>query len=274
MAIELTFLGTGCPRPDPARSQAALLLDVDGERYLVDCGDGAVQQLARADVRPAALAALLLTHLHVDHCFGLAPFLYARWYETNEPPRLYGPSGTDTLVEALMRGAYAADAAIRVGHGRDPAGLHDARLTRIEPGPVLESDVCRVSALEVFHRAPSETYALKFEDSAGRVVVLSSDTGYCEPLAAFARDADLLVHECYLTGGAHLGRESAAFRERMSKVHVTPEEAGAIGRLAAARALALTHLPPGADDAAVAARAATTFGQPVTVARDFLRLRV
>jgi ribonuclease BN (tRNA processing enzyme) len=60
----------------------------------------------------------------------------------------------------------------------------------------------------------------------------------------------------------------------MADVHVTPEEAGAFGRAAEARTLVLTHLPSGADDASVAERAADAYGQPVTVARDFMAFAV
>jgi len=128
--------------------------------------------------------------------------------------------------------------------------------------------------MPVKHHAPSETYALRIEDSAGHVVVLSSDTGYYEPLAAFARDADLLVHECYLRGGTQFTTEPSSFTARLSEVHVTPEQAGALGRLAEAKQLVLTHLPAGADDADIAARASQSYGRPARVARDLLHLRV
>jgi ribonuclease BN (tRNA processing enzyme) len=274
VAIELTLLGTGGPRPDPERSQAAALVAVDGERYLIDCGDGTTQQLLRAGVRAADVSTLILTHLHVDHCFGLAPFVYAGWYDSRGAVQVYGPSLTRSLVDDLFLRLYAADAAGRIANGRPAAGLQDAIVTEIRPGLVLESDVCRISALQVQHHAPSETYALRIEDSAGHVVVLSSDTGYYEPLAAFARDADVLVHECYLRGGAQFTTEPSSFTARLSEVHVTPEQAGALGRLAEAKQLVLTHLPAGTDDADVAARASQTYGRPALVARDSLHLRV
>ena len=124
------------------------------------------------------------------------------------------------------------------------------------------------------HHAPSETYVLRIEDDAGHVVVLSSDTGYYEPLAAFARDADVLVHECYLRGGAQFTTEPSSFTARLSEVHVTPEQAGALGRLAEAKQLVLTHLPAGTDDADVTARASQSYGHQALVGRDFLRLRI
>lgn len=60
MTIELTLLGTGGPRPDVKRSQSAMLIVVDGERYLVDCGDGTSSQLLKAGFDPGGVLGLCL----------------------------------------------------------------------------------------------------------------------------------------------------------------------------------------------------------------------
>ena len=42
-----------------------------GISYLVDCGEGTQSQLTQSGVRPSSIRAVLITHLHGDHCFGL-----------------------------------------------------------------------------------------------------------------------------------------------------------------------------------------------------------
>lgn len=274
MTIELTLLGTGGPRPDLERSQPAMLVVVDGERYLVDCGDGTSRQLLKAGVDPGDLSTVLLTHLHVDHCFGVAPFIYAGWFHGRKQLRVFGPSTTRELIDVQVNSVYARDIQIRLAHGRPAAGIKDVAVTEIQAGLVLETDSCRISALRVLHNAPSETYALRFEDGAGHSLVISSDTGYCEALATFAQGTDLLVHECYLTGGAQFAQDRPGFGESLAQVHVTPEEAGAVGRLAGARRLVLTHLPARIDDSAIAERAARTYAAPVVVGCDLMRFEV
>jgi ribonuclease Z len=43
--MKLTLLGTGTPRPDPARAGPSQLIQVGDDRLLVDCGSGAVRRL-------------------------------------------------------------------------------------------------------------------------------------------------------------------------------------------------------------------------------------
>jgi ribonuclease BN (tRNA processing enzyme) len=273
MAIKVTLLGTGGPRPDPRRAQPAVLIEVDAERYLVDCGDGTTRRLLDAEIDPASIRTLLLTHLHIDHCLGVAAFVYAGWFAGRESLRLFGPTGTRELGRDLLDKAYGPDAQARFATGRPMAGLTDVAVTQIQPGLVLETSNCRITTMPVPHNAPTETYALRFDDGANRSVVISSDTTFCEPLADFARGTDLLVHEAYVTSD-NWGKERPGFQQMLRGVHVTPAEAGTIGRLAGARTLVLTHFPPKMDDLAVAEEACRTFGKPVTVGQDLMSFEV
>ena len=51
-------------------------------------------------------------------------------------------------------------------------------------------------------------------------------------------------------------------------IHLTPQLAGEWAAKARARRLLLTHLRPGSDPAAAAARAAETYGGPVEIATE------
>ncbi|MCG3756043.1 MBL fold metallo-hydrolase [Amycolatopsis sp. Poz14] len=71
-------LGTaGGPRwwgsgPGPRRSGIATAVVVGGAAYLVDCGQGAGEQLSRAGIPLRSLRGVFLTHLHSDHTVDLA----------------------------------------------------------------------------------------------------------------------------------------------------------------------------------------------------------
>jgi ribonuclease BN (tRNA processing enzyme) len=65
-------LGThGGPLPNAKRSEPANALVVDRAVYLVDAGDGAADQLAKAGLSLQALRAVFISHLHFDHTGGL-----------------------------------------------------------------------------------------------------------------------------------------------------------------------------------------------------------
>ncbi|MFQ5990772.1 MAG: hypothetical protein ACE5K9_12740 [Candidatus Methylomirabilales bacterium] len=50
--MRVILLGTGFPRPNPNRRGPSQLLEVAGERFLVDCGSGVACQLVAAGVSP------------------------------------------------------------------------------------------------------------------------------------------------------------------------------------------------------------------------------
>src|SRR5260370_983700 len=74
---------------------------------------------------------------------------------------------------------------------------------RVEVSEMAERDSVRqfeilpgasTETISTPHRA--ESLAIRLTDSTGASVVYTSDTGYSESLAKFARDADLLILEC------------------------------------------------------------------------------
>lgn len=70
---------------------------------MIDAGDGATEQLAKAGMPLASLEVLVLTHLHFDHTGGLFAVMTER-YRTGAPGVLtiYGPPGTEAMVEDLL----------------------------------------------------------------------------------------------------------------------------------------------------------------------------
>ena len=65
--MELTLLGTGCPKVDHNRFGPANLVSTPKSLILIDCGSGVTQRLKEAKVSAANINALFLTHLHSDH---------------------------------------------------------------------------------------------------------------------------------------------------------------------------------------------------------------
>src|SRR5690349_21594884 len=63
-ATQFVVLGTASgPNSEAARAQPANALIVAGQVYLVDAGDGAVAQLAKAGLRLGAVRGVFLSHL-------------------------------------------------------------------------------------------------------------------------------------------------------------------------------------------------------------------
>src|SRR5499425_1340414 len=69
--MHFTFLGTSGSVPSAARDTTSIVVAAPEGAVLIDCGGSPVQKLHRAGVEPQALAAIVITHIHPDHSYGL-----------------------------------------------------------------------------------------------------------------------------------------------------------------------------------------------------------
>lgn len=235
-----------------------------------------------------ALRLVFITHLHSDHVLELGPLLHTAWTTgCPGPVRVFGPPG----IEAYWRGFLASmafDTAVRVAdEGRTPLSQLVV-VAAYGEGEVLAEGGYRVTALRVHHPPVADCFALRFEAAAdvratraqSKAVVFSGDTAYFPPLAAFARGADVLVHEALLPAGvdALVARTGLgdALRAHLHASHTAAADAGRIAAAAGVRRLVLHHLVP-ADDPAFGegdwrAEVAREWGGDVTVGRDGLEI--
>uniref|UniRef100_A0A7J2TL23 MBL fold metallo-hydrolase n=1 Tax=Archaeoglobus fulgidus TaxID=2234 RepID=A0A7J2TL23_ARCFL len=99
--MKLTFLGTGVSVPFENRAQSSILVEED-VKILVDVGIGALLRLEQANVSPADIDAILITHHHLDHNGDLMNILKARWLLEAGEVEIYGPKGTRMFLESLL----------------------------------------------------------------------------------------------------------------------------------------------------------------------------
>jgi len=249
-ALRLTVVGCSGSYPGPTSPASCYLLEApDPEepgrtwRVLLDLGNGALGALHRyAD--PLAVDAVLLSHLHADHCLDLAGYYVLRKYHPDgAQPRIpvWGPVGT---ADRLAR-AYDLPT--------EPGMREEFEFCEWD-GPVVLGPI-RVEPVPVTHPVPA--FGLRVS-VGGRVVAYTGDTGPCEQLTQLARDADLLLAEASFRDGD----------DNPVDLHLTGTDCGEVARAAGVRRLVLTHVPPWHDPEVALGEARAAYDGPVELARS------
>lgn len=73
--LALTILGNNSALPSNGRNPTAQVLQTQSTAYLVDCGEGTQQQIAKYKIRTSKISHIFISHLHGDHYFGLIGLL-------------------------------------------------------------------------------------------------------------------------------------------------------------------------------------------------------
>lgn len=268
--LKVTLLGTGGMMPLKARALASAMLEANGRRLLIDCGEGTQVQIRACGMGFKAIDGVLITHFHGDHVSGLPGLLMSMGNQGREAPLLIaGPPGLTHVVNSLR--VIAPELPFEIlFHEIDPAspqpfacaGLEIApfalrhgmpclgyRMTLNRPGKFLPEQARKngvpMKLWSVLQKQPSAewegvTYTRDMvltPPRRGIAVTYATDTRPTESLREAARDCDLLIAE------AMFGDLDKLDRARESG-HMLMAEAAQIARDAGARRLWFTHYSP------------------------------
>jgi len=243
---ELVILGTAASVPDAEHDTVGQVLCGPGWAVLVDCGGSPLYKLARVGVEMESVRAVVLTHRHADHIYGLPLLIQGLWLGGREEPlSIHGPKETLDSAHSLLQMFSLAERA-------DMFALKWHSVPLREGQQVLEVEGVRIVATPVRHREV-QAVAYRFENvQTGRAIVYSGDTEPCPALVRLAFGSDLLIHEA---SGEYPG-------------HSSPAQAAEVGRAASVGKLALTHYPVREVNLETWRRSASEFPGQVTLACD------
>ena len=252
MGDSVTLLGTkGGPAIRPGTPMpTSVLVEMDGMRLLVDAGLGVARGVCDAGVALTDLDAILITHLHSDHYLELGPLLHTAWTAgLSKQIPIYGPAGLAHYWDMFLR-SMSFDIDLRLDdEGRpDLEGL--VAVKRLSEGRFSLGSLTIEAMLNV-HPPIEESYALRVTGKE-HCVVLSGDTAPMDAMIAFAKDADLLVHEAMLTAGIEalckrVGNGDDRLRIHLERSHSPARDVARIASQAGVKRLALHHLIPSDD---------------------------
>ncbi len=249
---KLIVLGSSASVPDAEHDTVSLALRGSDWAVLIECGGSPIQKLAQLGVGLEDLRAVILSHRHPDHLYGLPALVQGLWIGGREAPLpIYGPVQALDRARALLELLELADREGMFAVEWFPVPLRQGR----EVGAWGE---VRVTAAPVVH-GDNDTLALRFENgSTGRAIVYSADTEPCPAVVRLAAGAELLIHEAT---GEYPG-------------HSTPAEAAEVAREAGVEQLALIHYPVRGVNLEAWRLQASEFPGPVRLAREGDRYRL
>jgi len=254
--MQLVVLGSGTSVFHPRRTSAAFWLETGAGSLLLDCSADAPHRMAAENLDWPNLDAIWISHLHLDHCAGLAPFLFGIKWATaartrTKPLKIFGCAGVEELLRSIDRAAGA-----RLFEQKFAVQIHETDAGtgfQILPGISAE-------AMATPHRP--ESLAIQLTNPDGVKLVYTSDTGLSESLAIFEHHSSLLILEC------------SFYQNKPIAKHLELADAMQIAQQAQPQKLLLTHLYPEWDTIDLEMEAKKAWQGETVAAFDGLRLEV
>lgn len=225
--MRLEVLGFSPPYPNPGEATSGYLVETPDTRVLIDCGHGIAAQV-RARFPEPDLDAVILSHMHPDHCLDLFALRNVMYYTGCDPIPLWLPSGAEEILAGLA----------------DSLGLPDTyfdcafAVSPYTPGDTFEFGGLAIRTAETVHSIRTAMLDLR---AAGERVVYTADTAWFDDLPTLCEGADLVLAECtnfpfsdrpetrWHLGPPEISRLAAAISlERLLLVHYDATEAEAL----------------------------------------------
>jgi ribonuclease Z len=272
--------GTGMPTPRPAQASACFLVELgNGEKFLFDIGDGSVERLFGLQIPTAFLDKVFIGHLHGDHFGGIGALYVAGGIAGRFTPlRIWGPSGsrpelgTKAAIEAMEK-MYLWDLEGRIGQ-TDVRGFATevTEFDYTEVQVVYEENGVKITAVPAIHAIDgSVSYRLDWNDLS---FVFSSDTYPNKWFMELGKDADLVVHECFIAVPdlvARYGLTPEAALQVGTQIHTPPEAFGKVMSALKPRMAVAYHFWTGIHSTpGVLERVRSTYDGPLSLAKDYM----
>lgn len=146
----VTILGNNSAVPAFNRHPTSQVVTIDGNNYLVDCGEGTQIQLINYKIRRSKISHIFISHLHGDHYFGLIGLINSfNLLSHQQELHVYGPSPLKEIIELQLK---VADSTMCYP-------LHIHHIT--EAATLIDNEKLMVKCFRTNHRI--ECYGFSFE---------------------------------------------------------------------------------------------------------------
>jgi ribonuclease Z len=269
---------------------------------MFDCGENTQRQMMQAKVSFHKRLKVFLTHLHGDHVLGLPGVLQTMaLMDRKKPVQVYGPVGIknflvctkETLnfgltfpveINEISQEGLVCDeeeysiVVVKSNHAVESyayALIEKPRPGKFYPKKAMALGVQAGELWSKLQRGEEITMPngrlIKPEDvmgplRAGRKIVYTGDTRPFNAFAEFAKDADLIIHDCTF--------DDSLMEKAALDGHSTPSQAATQALAAGAKCLILSHISARYADAGLLLEQAKKLFTNTILAEDLLELNL
>lgn len=102
--LAVTILGNNSAVPAFDRHPTSQVVVMEGEKFLVDCGEGTQIQLINYKIRRNKISHIFISHLHGDHYFGLAGLINTfNLLSHQQELHVFGPAPLKEIIELQLK---------------------------------------------------------------------------------------------------------------------------------------------------------------------------
>lgn len=172
--MKLTILGCYSATPRAFTNPTSQVLDIKGNLFLIDCGEGTQVQLRKFKVKFSRIKHVFISHLHGDHFFGLIGLISTfRLLGREADLHVYGPKGIKevTLLQLKLGSSYGGYNLI----------FHE--LESKESELIYEDDKVTVHTIPLKHRVYTNGFLFKEKLGERKLnldAVLNNDIEQCD----------------------------------------------------------------------------------------------
>jgi ribonuclease Z len=279
--MRLISCGTGMPTARESQAASCWLLELgNGDKFLFDGGTGSAARIASLNIPYEFLNKIFISHLHTDHFGDFSAYFVGGWLAGRQGPlHVYGPSGarpeTGTKY-AIEHWEKALTWDVEGRAGRLPASggkvvVHEFDF-KAENAIIYEENGVVIRSWPANHVIDGPvSFSLEWNDLK---FVFGGDTYPNQWYIKYAADADLAIHECFITVPdliAKFGFSVSTGLEVGTQIHTPPEAFGKVMSLIKPRMAVAYHFFNDADTSpAILEGIRSTYDGPLTLAEDYM----